>query len=212
MHTPSTAANHPRGTIGLDLYWLPLGAGGRSVRWNGRILEGASALIDHRTAHDLYHSALVIHLPPNRYVVEMTPVWNEPAVDRGVVVEGPVGMRFAQRYGIGRYEVHCWKNGTIADIGEAVESPRRLATDASSCRRAIDAAESVPGLIWGRDERRTGERWNSNSVVAWVLMRSGVDASSIHPPVNGAAPGWNAGVVAGAFDALDCTTTVRRHS
>ena len=28
---------------GIDLYWLPLGAGGRSVRWNGRIFEWAAA-------------------------------------------------------------------------------------------------------------------------------------------------------------------------
>ncbi|GAB2605120.1 hypothetical protein [Kribbella endophytica] len=24
---------------GIELYWLPLGAGGRSVRWNGRVLN-----------------------------------------------------------------------------------------------------------------------------------------------------------------------------
>jgi len=212
VQTPSTPAHWDdrSETVGLDLFWLPLGAGGRSVKWNGRIFEGASALIERRTAQELYHSALVVHLPPNRYVVEMTPVWNVPSVDRGVVVEGPVGVRFAKRYAIGRYEVHCWKNGTIADVDEAVDSPRRLVTDAPSCRRALAAVGAVPELIWGRDERRTGEMWNSNSVVAWVLMRSGIDAASIHPPLHGAAPGWTAGVVAGAFDYTEPTTTTER--
>ena len=28
---------------GIDLYWLPLGAGGHSVRWNGRIFEWVAA-------------------------------------------------------------------------------------------------------------------------------------------------------------------------
>jgi hypothetical protein len=30
---------------GVDLYWLPLGAGGHSVRLNGRIFEAATALL-----------------------------------------------------------------------------------------------------------------------------------------------------------------------
>ena len=37
--------------------------------------------------------------------------------------------------------------------------------------------------------------WNSNSVIAWVLARSGIDADSIHPPAGGRAPGWRAGLV-----------------
>lgn len=30
----------PAGRGSIDLYWLPLGAGGHSVRWNGRLYEG----------------------------------------------------------------------------------------------------------------------------------------------------------------------------
>jgi hypothetical protein len=37
--------------------------------------------------------------------------------------------------------------------------------------------------------------WNSNSIVAWLLTRSGLDAASIRPPAVGRAPGWLAGVV-----------------
>ncbi len=50
-------------------------------------------------------------------------------------------------------------------------------------------------LVWGRDEERTGEMWNSNSVIAWLLAGSGFDAESIKPPAGGRAPGWHAGVV-----------------
>jgi hypothetical protein len=36
-------------TAGLDLYWLPLGAGGHSVGWNGRIYEALRALLASRS-------------------------------------------------------------------------------------------------------------------------------------------------------------------
>ena len=54
----------------------------------------------------------------------------------------------------------------------------------------------VPTPVWGRDELKTGDIWNSNSVIAWVIARSGVDAESIQPPAGGRAPGWQAGLVA----------------
>jgi hypothetical protein len=38
--------------------------------------------------------------------------------------------------------------------------------------------------------------WNSNSVVAWLLTRAGIDADAIRPPTGGRAPGWRAGIVA----------------
>lgn len=56
----------------------------------------------------------------------------------------------------------------------------------------------VPTLVWGRDEAQTGEMWNSNSIVAWVLARSGIDLDHVTPPVNGRAPGWNAGLIVAA--------------
>ena len=49
--------------------------------------------------------------------------------------------------------------------------------------------------MWGRDELGAGEMWNSNSVIAWVIARSGIEAQSIQPPRGGRAPGWRAGVV-----------------
>jgi len=49
--------------------------------------------------------------------------------------------------------------------------------------------------VWGRDELKTGDMWNSNSVTAWLIARSGMDTDSIHPPAGGRAPGWQAGLV-----------------
>jgi hypothetical protein len=53
----------------------------------------------------------------------------------------------------------------------------------------------VPTPVWGRDELRAGEMWNSNSIVSWLLTRSGLDVAPIHPPAHGRAPGWDAGII-----------------
>lgn len=45
---------------GIDLYWLPLGAGGHSVRWNGIAYEALAALHERRRSQDLYYSALEV--------------------------------------------------------------------------------------------------------------------------------------------------------
>jgi hypothetical protein len=37
--------------------------------------------------------------------------------------------------------------------------------------------------------------WNSNSLISWLIARSGIDTASIHPPAGGRAPGWHAGLV-----------------
>jgi len=181
----------------VDLYWLPLGAGGRSVRMNGRIFEAVAARLAHRTACDLYHAAIVIDLPDRgRFVIEQAPVPDARGAERGVVIEGPVGARWAARARIFRYEVRRWHDGVIPDIGEAVESPRRLTTDPRVARRLWESVSDLPAPVWGRDELHTGEMWNSNSVVSWLLTRSGVDAAAIALPAGGRAPGWDAGIVA----------------
>jgi hypothetical protein len=48
---------------GVDPYWLPLGAGGRSVRLNGRVFEAVVSRLEHRPVCDLYHSALEVRVP-----------------------------------------------------------------------------------------------------------------------------------------------------
>src|SRR5688572_7580026 len=75
----------------IDLYWLPLGAGGWFVRLNGRIYEAIRALIERRRPLDLYHSALEVYVPEGRFVIENSwPIPDADGASRGVVVEGPV--------------------------------------------------------------------------------------------------------------------------
>lgn len=178
----------------IDLYWLPLGAGGHSVRLNGLVFEAVAARLQHRGRADLYHSALEVDVPEGRFVIEQTPAWGAGG-ERGVVAEGPVGIRAAGRFRLFRYEVRRWRNGVIPDAAEAVESPQRVSDDAERARRLLELVPRMPTPVWGRDELRTGEMWNSNSFISWVLARSGFDASAIQPPAGGRAPGWHAGVV-----------------
>ena len=181
--------------MGIDLYWLPLGAGGNFVRLNGRVYEAIKARLDRRQACDLYHSALQVYVPEGRYVVENTPVVDDLGRDRGVVAEGPVGVRWAGRWRMFRYELRRWRDGAIADIDEAVDSPRRLSGDLSDARHILELIPQMPTLVWGRDELKAGEMWNSNSMISWLIARIGLDVDAIKPPAGGRAPGWNAGVV-----------------
>jgi hypothetical protein len=182
------------GTSAVDLYWLPLGAGGHSVRLNGRIFEWFAARLAHRDRCDLYHSALEVGTPEGRYVIEQAPAWSESA-ERGVVAEGAVGARAAGRFRLFRYEIRCWRDGVIPDVAEAVESPRRLSDDADQGRRLLKLVPEVPTPVWGRDELRTGEMWNSNSLISWLITRSDLDVHAIRLPRGGRAPGWHAGIV-----------------
>ncbi len=174
----------------VDLYWLPLGAGGRSVRLNGRVFEWIEARRARREPRDLYHSALEVRLGDGRFVVEMTPASRTQAA-HGVVARGTVAVRAP----LVRYEVRCWRGGTIPDLDKAVESPRRLTEDARAARRILELAPEVPCPVWGRDGLGAGEMWNSNSVISWLVQRSGLDAAGIALPAGGRAPGWNAGIV-----------------
>jgi hypothetical protein len=182
-------------TGAVDLYWLPLGAGGRFVRFNGRAYEAVTARARHRPACDLYHSALEVRCEQGRFVIEMTPVRDADGARRGVAGEGPVGARWAGRLRIFRYEIRRWRDGQIPDVAEAVGGPRRLSDDEACARRVLDLVPQVPRPVWGRDELQTGDMWNSNSVIAWLLARSGIDVDAVAPPTGGRAPGWQAGLV-----------------
>ena len=187
--------------LGVDLYWLPLGAGGRFVRLNGRVFEAVAARLERRSPCDLYHAALELRVPEGDYVVEQAPVRGGGGAERGVVAEGAVGSRWAGRSRIFRYEVRCWRGGVIPDVDEAVDSPRRLSSDPAAARRVLELAPLVPTAVWGRDELGAGEMWNSNSIVAWLLARAGLGAESIRPPAGGRAPGWHAGLVVAGREA-----------
>lgn len=184
-------------TARVDLYWLPLGAGGSPVvRWSGRRYEALAARRDRRTPCDLYHSALEVLVGTERFVIEMAPVWSSRQPDRGVVGEGAVGLPWLGTSRLFRYEVRRWLGGTLPDRAHAVASPQRLSTDAVTARRVLDLVPDFPTRTWGRDELRTGEMWNSNSLTAWLLSGSGHRMDRIVPPAGGRAPGWTAGLLA----------------
>jgi hypothetical protein len=185
---------------GVDLYWLPLGAGGHSVRLNGRIFEAVVARLEKRPTSDLYHSALVVGVPEGDFVIEMAPVRDANGEQRGVVSEGPVGSRWAGSVRIFRYENRCWRGGVIPDVDEAVDSPQRLTSDTTRAQRVLELVPEVPTPVWGRDELEAGEMWNSNSLVSWLIARSGLGAEAVHPPIGGRAPGWHAGLVVARRD------------
>jgi hypothetical protein len=184
----------------VDLYWLPLGAGGRFVGLNGLIYEAFAARSEHRQRCALYHSALEVTVGPERHVIETAPVWNERSRQRGVVSEGAVGSRFLGRFRAFRYEVRCWHGGRIPDVADAVDSPRPLTTDPAAARLILDLVPSVPTPVWGRDELGAGDMWNSNSIVAWLLARAGLDTEDSLPPAGGRAPGRDAGLVVARRD------------
>jgi hypothetical protein len=194
------AAMTPESELGVDLYWLPLGAGGHSVRLNGRVFEAVAARLERRPPCDLYHSALVVRVPEGRFVIEQAPVRDSNGGERGVVVEGSVGSRWAGRFRIFRYEVRRWCGGRIPDVNEAVESPQRLTDDPDLAQRVFDLAAQVPTPVWGRDELGAGEMWNSNSLTSWLIARCGLSAEAIHAPAGGRAPGWRAGLVAAQLE------------
>lgn len=182
-------------TIGIDLYWIPLGAGAHVVRLSGKLYESLAALLQHRPRPALYHSALVARGVDGCYVVEMTPVPDEQGrQERGVVAEGCVGTRRAGRLRIFRYEIRRWRNGLIPDLAYAVGGPVRLSDDVEVVGRLLETVPGVPTPVWGRDELAAGEMWNSNSVTAWLLSRIGLVEIAGGPPLGGRAPGWNAGV------------------
>lgn len=185
----------------VDLYWIPLGAGRRVVRLSGRLFEAISARLQRRRSYDLYHSALVVIVPPGCFVIEQAPVTDALGQRRGVVLEGPVGTRLAGRFRHFRYEIRRWKDGVIPDISAAVSSPMRVSVDHAQASKILDLVPCIPALVWGRDERHTGEMWNSNSVTSWLLASAGIDASRIQPPHRGRAPGWRSGLVLAARDA-----------
>ena len=182
---------------GVDLLWIPLGAGAALpiVRWSGHAYERIAAARNRRPRCDLFHSALEVRTAADRYVVEMTPAWGPGRSGEGAVATGPVGFVALGRARLFRYEVHCWRDGVIPDRAYAVGGPRALTSSDTVARAILALAPAFPTATWGRDEFGTGDMWNSNSLIAWLLTRAGFDAGRIAPPPGGRAPGWAAGLV-----------------
>ena len=161
---------------------------------NGKVYEVIKALVERRPRYDLHHTALDISVPDGRFVIESAPIRDDRGRERGVVGEGPVGTRWAWSFRLFRYEIRRWREGLIPDATEAVSSPVRVANDITRATGILELVPSVPILVWGRDELRTGDMWNSNSLISWLLARGGVEMSRVQPPASGRAPGWHAGL------------------
>ena len=66
----------------VDLYWIPLGAGGHCVRLTGLAYRAC-------TGRELYHAALIV----DDHAIEVAPSWDANEASRGVVATGAVGSR-----------------------------------------------------------------------------------------------------------------------
>jgi hypothetical protein len=178
----------------VELYWIPLGAGGHCVRRNGKVFEAVAAALGRRRRCDLYHAALILRSGGRVHTIELAPSGRD-GILRGVVATGPVGSRWAGRLRLFRYELRCWRGGSIPDLAYAVGDPWLVSSDPRVARRILALMPMVPVPVWGRDELHAGEMWNSNSVIAWLLTAAGVPVDDLCPPPGGRAPGWGAGLV-----------------
>jgi hypothetical protein len=176
---------------GVDLYWIPLGAGAHVVRWTGSVYERWCAHRQGRSRRQIYHSALLVRSRGEEVVIEQAPAARH-GERRGVLVVGPVATPLMAFWPLPRYEVRCWTGGRIDDLDEALD-PVPVGADDGISSRVLSAAHRVPNLTWGRDAAGVGEMWNSNSVIAWILQSSGVAAAALSPPAGGVAPGWATG-------------------
>ncbi|MFF2267090.1 hypothetical protein ACFVTZ_02415 [Cellulosimicrobium cellulans] len=178
----------------VELLWLPVGAGGHVVRRTSAWWERACALLERRGPGPLFHAALEVHLEGVPCTVEMTPAWGQAPDVRGVVATGPVGARPLGRSRLFRYEVRRWPHGLIPDRSHAVGPAVVVTRDAAAAARLLHAVPAVPTFTWGRRPPGAHDMWNSNSLVAWLLVRAGLPVD-LEPPEGGRAPGWRAGVL-----------------
>ena len=179
------------------------------MRFNGRVFEALAAAREHRQRCDLYHSALVVNLDGERYTIEIAPSPDADERSRGVVAAGAVGSQYLGRWRLFRYEVRCWRGGRIPDLEWAVAGPLCISSEAGVARGILELVPTVPTPVWGRDELHAGEMWNSNSMIAWVIARAGLDAATLRPPPHGRAPGWKAGLDVAQRSTVRSVSTTR---
>lgn len=127
--------------------------------------------------------------------VEMAPVWTKHG-ERGVVSEGPVGSRFLGRSRLFRYEVRCWRGGSIPDLAAAVGGPVRMCSDPETARRIVDLVPDFPAHTWGRGSAPRSPRGDPSknlapmasaaarcrSVATWAIgtaRHNGADAAGV---------------------------------
>ena len=95
-------------------------------------------------------------------------------------------------------KIRRWRDGQIPDIDQAVGSPVRLTEDVEVAKGILALLPSIPTPMWGRDEFQTGEMWNRTRLSPGSWCAPGSMLETIHPPANGRAPGWEAGLAIAA--------------
>ncbi len=143
----------------VDLYRLPLGAGGCPVKWNGRAYEAIAARVEGRPARRLFHAALEVAVGAG-YVIEQAP---EPDLGEGSGAGSSPrapSARWAGRFRLFRYEVRLGSGGSIPTWREAVGGLVRfgLSTRSGPTRAEGGPPGSDAGL--GARRARRGEMWN----------------------------------------------------
>jgi hypothetical protein len=133
---------------GVDLYWVPLGAGphGAPVRWVGRVYEALVATRAQRPRRDLYHTTLLVHADGATTRIELAvPVQRG---DRGVVAEGPVGSPRLRSFRCFRYEVRCWRGGPVPRLPPR-DGPVRVSSRPDVAARVLRLVFEFPLATWG---------------------------------------------------------------
>ena len=62
----------------------------------------------------------------------------------------------------------------------------------------LEASRAVPAYTWGRRRPGHPEMWTSDSALAWILDRAGLNPAELRVPDGCRAPGWYAGLAEAA--------------
>lgn len=178
----------------VELLWLPVGAEtSRFQQASLRLWEAIEAARSRRPRTALVHSALRVRTSDGTaYAIELTPEFQRGASPP--VAIGPVGMRSLGRFRLFRWALQCTPGGAFPDEQWATGEPQVLPTDCSTAETILGLARRIPRYTWGRRVRGTTEMWTSDSVISWLLYRSGIDLGAVAPPPGTRAPGWHAGL------------------
>lgn len=97
---------------GVNLYWIPLGAGDHIVRVSGKLYEAFKGISERRPRAALYHSASEITLPGDRFHHRVGAYLGSPRTRTGCRSGRPVGGR-----------APGWNAGLIVAARQAGQSP-----------------------------------------------------------------------------------------
>ena len=148
------------------------------MRLNGRIFEAVGRGLEQRDRVRPLPLRMVVRVPEGEFVIEQAPVGTERELAASSP-KAPVGSRWARADSdlpLRDPPLARWR-----DPGRRRGGRQPAAADRGFPLRAGRARScaNVPMPVWGRDELGTGEMWNSNSVVAWLIARSGLAVDAV---------------------------------